>query len=208
MNRGCFESELVLNKNPSPAARMRCALLAVAMAALSGCGANDAPRPEPTPAAPAKAPAPAAAAFDFEAWVAANASCQGDYIADLQDAQFAQRLLASGVRVSEDSGIGEIGVGGGTLTPGQPIRLHGFPVKQVTYYYDSGAMFAVLVEAGAEQARAAVGTKPLPQAYRPDYQDGVPTAPASEDVPMPDIQFVRAGKQPGTQEIGCVGFDG
>ena len=69
-------------------------------------------------------------------------------------------------------------------------------------------MFAVLVEADAAQARAAVGAKPLPQVYRPDYQDGVPTAAASEDVPMPDIQFVRPGKQPGTQEIGCVGFDG
>ncbi|BAV98449.1 hypothetical protein [Lysobacter enzymogenes] len=198
MNRGLFQS-----------ARVRGALLAMSIAALSGCGAADAPQAAPKAAsAPAKASAPAAPAFDFEAWVAANASCQGDYIADLQDAQFAQRLLASGVRVSEDSGIGEIGVGGGTLTPDKPIRLHGFPVKQVTYYYDSGAMFAVLVEADAAQARAAVGAKPLPQVYRPDYQDGVPTAAASEDVPMPDIQFVRPGKQPGTQEIGCVGFDG
>ena len=124
MNRGLFQS-----------ARVRGALLAMSIAALSGCGAADAPQAAPKAAsAPAKASAPAAPAFDFEAWVAANASCQGDYIADLQDAQFAQRLLASGVRVSEDSGIGEIGVGGGTLTPDKPIRLHGFPVKQVTYY--------------------------------------------------------------------------
>lgn len=181
---------------------------AVALAAaLSACGG--APQAPQAAAKPAPAPsAPAAPAFDFEAWVAANAACQGDYIADLQDAQFARRLREAGVAVSADSGIGEVGVGSGTLTPGRPIRLHGFAVKQVDYFYDSGAKFAVLVEAGAAQARAAIGAKPLPAVYRGEYSEGVPTAPASEDVPMPDIQFVRAGEAAGTQEIGCVGFDG
>lgn len=187
-------------------------IAAVALAAaLSACG-GAAPAPQAAGATASKAaPAPATPAtpaFDFEAWVAANAACQGDYIADLQDAQFAQRLRAAGVAVSADSGIGEAGVGAGTLTPGRPIRLHGFAVKQVDYFYDSGAKFAAVVEASAEQARAAIGAKPLPAAYRGEYAEGVPTAPPSEDVPMPDIRFVRAGEQPGTQEIGCAGFDG
>ncbi|MFK3648954.1 hypothetical protein ACI2IY_11030 [Lysobacter enzymogenes] len=186
------------------------AVSVVSVMALSGCVAADAPQSAAQPAPPAPPPpvAAAAPAFDFEAWIAANASCKGDYIADLQDAQFAQRLRAAGVGISDDASVGEVGVGSGTLTPARPVRLHGFAVRQVSYYFDSGAMFAVQVDASAEQARAAIGAQALPAVYRDDYREGVPTAAASEDVPMPDIQFVRAGKQPGTQEIGCAAFDG
>ncbi|QWP75718.1 hypothetical protein J5226_19220 [Lysobacter sp. K5869] len=184
--------------------RVRGAAAIVLAAGLSACGG-----PADAPQVSAKAAkAPAAPAFDFEKWIAANAGCKGDYIADLQDAQFAQRLREAGVDIGEDSSVGEVGVGSGTLKPGRPARLHGFPVKQVTYFFDSGAMFAVQVEASAEQARAAIGAKPLPAVYREEYTEGVPTAEASENVPMPDIQFVRAGEQPGTQEIGCAAFDG
>lgn len=196
----------------------RAAMLSAAAAlALSACGGDAADPvgsvgsldPADGPAAASTAStATAAPKLDFAAWVAANAACQGDFIGDVQEASFGQRLREAGVGISDDSSVGEVGVGSGTLTPGTPIALHGFPVRRVDFNFGSGAMFAVVVQASAEQARAAIGAKPLPQAYRDVYSEGVQTAEASEDVPMPDIRFVRAGKQPGTQEIGCAAFDG
>lgn len=174
-------------------------------AALTACGE----RAAAPSAAPAPSPSPASApAFDFAAWVASNAACAGSFIADVQEADFAKTLRDAGVGISDDSSVGEVGVGSGTLTPGKPIRLHGFPVRRIDFDFGSGATFAVVVEASAEQARAAIGAKPLPQVYRDVYSEGVPMAEATEDVPMPDIRFVRAGVEPGTQEIGCAAFDG
>lgn len=183
--------------------------------ALSGCGGDGEPAASAAPvAAPEPATAPAAnagvepaAAFDLQAWIAANADCKGDYVAQMQEPEFAKTLGAAGVRVSADSGLGEVGPGGGTLTADKPLRLHGLPVRQIDYYFGSGARFAVVVEAGAEQARAAIDAQLLPQVYAEYYRLGVPTAAASEDVPMPDIRFVRPGEQAGTQEIGCAAFD-
>lgn len=178
--------------------------------ALSGCGGDVEPSavaPEPVADTAANAAAAPQAAFDLQAWVALNADCKGEYVAEMQDPAFAKTLSAAGVRVSADSGLGEVGPGGGTLTADKPLRLHGLPVRQIDYYFGSGARFAVVVEAGAEQARAAIDAQPLPPVYRDSYRLGVPTAVASEDVPMPDIRFVSPGQQAGTQDIGCAAFD-
>ncbi|MGH8081735.1 MAG: hypothetical protein ACREP7_14265 [Lysobacter sp.] len=148
-----------------------------------------------------------ASGFDFATWVASNADCKGEYFSDVQEPAFAQTLRDAGVAISAESSIGEVGPGGDTLTPGRPIRLHGLPVQRIDYDFGSGSTFVVVVQANAEQARAAIGAKPLPEAYREYYSLGVPTAAPSEDVPMPDIRFVRAGEQSGTQEIGCAAFD-
>ncbi|MBW8811347.1 MAG: hypothetical protein JF591_21580 [Lysobacter sp.] len=107
----------------------------------------------------------AAGGFDFATWVAANAACKGEYFADVQDPAFAHTLSAAGIEVSADSTIGEVGPGGGSLTPRAPTRLHGLPIVRVDYDFGSGS------------------------------------------TPMPDIQFVRDGDKPGTQEIGCAAFD-
>ncbi|QWF15056.1 hypothetical protein [Lysobacter capsici] len=149
----------------------------------------------------------AAGGFDFATWVAANAACKGEYFADVQDPAFAHTLSAAGIEVSADSTIGEVGPGGGSLTPRAPTRLHGLPIVRVDYDFGSGSTFAVVVHASAEQARAAIGAQPLAEIYREYYRLGVPTAAPSEDTPMPDIQFVRDGDKPGTQEIGCAAFD-
>lgn len=180
--------------------------------ALSACvGPDDENAKSPVAAAPPSPPATvpaAAAAFDFAAWVAANAACQGEYFADVQEPAVAQTLRQAGVAVDPDSNLGDVGPGWGTLTPSRPTRLHGFRVRRVDYDFGSGSTFAVVVEASAEQARAAIGAQPVPEAYREYFKLGVPTAKPSEDVPMPDLRFVRAGEQAGTQEIGCAAFDG
>ncbi|SDY90711.1 hypothetical protein SAMN04487939_10897 [Lysobacter sp. yr284] len=177
-------------------------------AALTACGERAAAPAPAAATAPPAASAPAAPAFDFAAWVASNAACAGGFISDVQEAGFDKTLRDAGVGISDDASVGEVGVGSGTLTPGTPIRLHGFPVRRIDFDFGSGATFAVVVEATPEQARAAIGAKPLPQVYRDVYSEGVPMAEATEDVPMPDIRFVRAGDEPGTQEIGCAAFDG
>ncbi|MGO1073291.1 hypothetical protein [Lysobacter sp. CA199] len=182
-------------------AKIAAPMLAAWALALCACGER---QQEP---ARTQAPAATPATFDFAAWVGANADCNGDYVADVQQADFGRRLREAGVSVSADSLIGEVGVGGGTLTPGRPIRLHGLPVRRIDYDFGSGATFAVVVDASAEQARAAIGAAPLPEIYREYYRLGVATAPPSEDVPMPDIRFVRPGEQQGTQELGCAAFD-
>lgn len=151
--------------------------------------------------------AAATGGFDFATWVAANAACKGEYFADVQDSAFARTLSAAGIEVSADSTIGEVGPGGGSLTPRAPTKLFGLPIVRVDYDFGSGSTFAVVVRASAEQARAAIGARPLAQVYREYYRLGVPTAAPSEDTPMPDIQFVRDGDKPGTQEIGCAAFD-
>ncbi|ALN91082.1 hypothetical protein [Lysobacter gummosus] len=180
--------------------------LALSIGACGG-GGDDKAAPAAATANAAGAKPAAASSFDFAAWVAANADCKGEYFSDVQEPAFAQTLRDAGVTVSAESSIGEVGPGGGTLTPGRPIRLHGLPVRRVDYDFGSGSTFAVVVDASAEQARAAIDAKPLPEIYREYYSLGVATAPPSEDVPMPDIQFVRAGEQKGTQEIGCAAFD-
>src|SRR5262245_6399791 len=169
--------------------------LAFALTACSG-GADREAGQAKAPASGTAAPE-SAAAFDFSTWVAANAACKGEYFSDMQEPSFPQTLRDAGVGVSDDSGIGEVGPGSGTLTPSKPIRLHGLPVRRIDYDFGSGSTFAVVVEATAEQASAAIQAKPLPEIYREYYKLGVPTAAPSEDVPMPDIQFVRPGEKPG-----------
>ncbi|MGO1001953.1 hypothetical protein [Lysobacter sp. CA196] len=185
--------------------------------ALSACvGADDENAKSPAAAAPSSPPpqsqaatVPAAPnAFDFAAWVATNAACKGEYFADVQEPAFAQTLRQAGVAVDADSNLGDVGPGWGTLTPSRPTRLHGFLVRHVDYDFGSGSTFAVVVEASAEQARAAIGAQPVPEVYREYFKLGVPTEPPSENLPMPDLRFVRAGEQAGTQEIGCAAFDG
>ncbi|MBT2746645.1 MULTISPECIES: hypothetical protein [unclassified Lysobacter] len=180
--------------------------LALSIGACGGSDDNAAPAAGAAGDSTSAKPA-AASLFDFAAWVAANADCKGEYFSDVQEPDFAHTLRDAGVLVSAESSIGEVGPGGGTLTPGRPIRLHGLPVRRVDYDFGSGSTFAVVVDANPEQARAAIDAKPLADIYREYYSLGVATAPPSEDVPMPDIQFVRAGEQKGTQEIGCAAFD-
>ncbi|ATE72362.1 hypothetical protein CNO08_13990 [Lysobacter capsici] len=181
--------------------------------ALSGCGGSGgedrvASRAAARTGADATASASAATGgFDFATWVAANAACKGEYFADVQDPAFARTLSAAGIEVSADSTIGEVGPGGGSLTPRAPTKLFGLPIVRVDYDFGSGSTFAVVVRASAEQARAAIGARTLAEIYREYYRLGVPTAAPSEDTPMPDIQFVRDGDKPGTQEIGCAAFD-
>lgn len=185
--------------------------------ALSACvGPDDENAKSPVAAAP---PSPvtqsqattapvAPAAFDFAAWIATNAECKGEYFADVQEPAFAQTLRQAGVAVDPDSNLGDVGPGSGRLTPSRPTRLHGFSVRHVDYDFGSGSTFAVVVEASAEQARAAIDARPVPEVYREYFKLGVPTAAPSENVPMPDLRFVRPGEQAGTQEIGCAAFDG
>lgn len=187
-------------------------LLALAMSAC--VGPDDENAKSPVAAAPPSSPsqaatAPAAsAAFDFAAWIATNAQCKGEYFADVQEPAFAQTLRQAGVAVDPDSNLGDVGPGSGRLTPSRPTRLHGFPVRHVDYDFGSGSTFAVVVEASAEQARAAIDARPVPEVYREYFKLGVPTAAPNENVPMPDLRFVRQGEQAGTQEIGCAAFDG
>ncbi|ALN81208.1 hypothetical protein [Lysobacter antibioticus] len=184
-------------------------LLALALSACVGPDDENAKSPANVAAPSPPAPVPmAATAFDFAAWIGANAACQGEYFADVQDAAFAQTLRQAGVAVDPDSNLGDVGPGSGRLTPSRPTRLHGFLVRHVDYDFGSGSTFAVVVEASAEQARAAIGARPVPEAYREYFKLGVPTAKPSENVPMPDLRFVRPGEQAGTQEIGCAAFDG
>lgn len=188
-------------------ARSAVAVLVLVLTACSGGEDRKTAQSAQSAANAATAKPASAPAFDFSAWVGANADCKGEYFSDVQEPSFAQTLSDAGVSVSEDSGIGEVGPGSGTLTSSKPIRLHGLPVRQVDYDFGSGSTFAVVVEASAEQAAAAIAAKPLPEVYSEYYKLGVPTAAPSEDVPMPDIQFVRPGEKPGTQEIGCAAFD-
>lgn len=186
---------------------------------LSACGGSgdegkvaarataDASTTSATASATAASASAAAGGFDFANWVAANAACKGEYFADVQAPAFANTLSAAGIEVSADSTIGEVGPSGGSLTPRAPTKLHGLPIVRVDYDFGSGSTFAVVVHASAEQARAAIGAQPLAEIYREYYRLGVPTAAPSEDTPMPDIQFVRDGDKPSTQEIGCAAFD-
>lgn len=205
-----MKDSIAATRPPTAAAPVLALAWATAWA-LSGCGgASGGQDGSGATAAQAQAPAasaPAAQGFDFEAWTARNAACQGDYFADIQDAGFPRTLAAAGIEVGPDSYVGEVGPASGRLIPRQPARLHGFAIRQVDYSFGSGSTFAVVVQASAEQAAAAIGARPLPEIYREYYRLGVATAAPSEEVPMPDIVFVRAGEAPGTQEIGCASFD-
>jgi hypothetical protein len=184
--------------------------LALGLSACGGSGGEGKVAAQAAAQATASATAGASAApagFDFANWVAANAACNGEYFADVQDPGFANTLSAAGIEVSADSTIGEVGPSGGSLTPRAPTKLYGLPIVRVDYDFGSGSTFAVVVHASAEQARAAIGAQPLAEIYREYYRFGVPTAAPSENTPMPDIQFVRDGDKPGTQEIGCAAFD-
>jgi hypothetical protein len=146
----------------------------------------------------------------FEHWVADNLHCRGDFMGDVQDQKFLDRVRALGVTVKTDWVEGDTPDGDFMLP--RPILIGGHAATKIHYWGDSGAEFYAIVTAPADALAKELHTKPVPQRLKHDFDAqtvGVTfVGSAKGGERLAPAVFVRHSDAAGASEVGCRYFDG
>lgn len=146
----------------------------------------------------------------LERWIAASLECKSDFLGNLQNRAFLDRMKALGVALHGDWQEGDLPEGAFDLP--QPITFAAQPVMHVDYWGDSGAEFYATVSAAAEDVAKAVQAKPVAAKNRHDFDDRTIavrfTAYGRKGDRLPPAVFVRRAENGKGTEVGCRYFDG
>jgi len=143
-------------------------------------------------------------------WIAASLECKSDFLENLQNRAFLDRMKALGVALHGDWQEGDLPEGAFDLP--QPITFAAQPVTHVDYWGDSGAEFYATVAAAADDVVKAVQAKPVPAKNRHDFDERTIavrfTNFGRKGDRLPPAVFVRRAENGKGTEVGCRYFDG
>jgi len=172
-------------------------------AAAALCAASGASAVGATVTPPADLPA-------LERWVASSLDCKADFLENLQNRAFLDRMQALGVKITGEWQEGDVPEGAFDLP--QPVTFAGQPVTHIDYWGDSGAEFYGTVAASADDVAKAVQAKPVPAKNRKDFDARTVAIRFTSGGPKgeryPPAVFVRRAENGKGTEVGCHYFDG
>jgi hypothetical protein len=154
--------------------------------------------------------APPADLASLEHWVGASLDCKADFLQNLQNRAFLERMKALGVKITSEWQEGDVPEGAFDLP--QPVTFAGLAVTHIDYWGDSGAEFYGTVTASTDDVAKAVQAKPVPAKNRPDFDERTVairfTGGGPKGEHYPPAVFVRRAENGKGTEVGCHYFDG
>jgi hypothetical protein len=147
---------------------------------------------------------------DFEKWAADNLLCERNFLDDVQNVDFLNRVRQLGVTVKSEWQSGNMPEG--TFQLDQPTVVAGLPIREFTYWGDSGAEFYSEVEAPTSKVAELLHLAPVTAKERKDVEPNVVAVrhvgkQTSAGRRRPAI-FVRTTDKPNVSEVGCHYSDG
>lgn len=148
---------------------------------------------------------------DFQKWVETRILCQKTpYKTKENDMDFGQKMKALGfvpkINLDEESGIYD-----GKVLIQKPMIIHGFLLKEISFYMDSGIGFYALVEASSDDLTKLIKDKKLNKYSSKRSKDHTqyvfPTSKPDSDGLTPEGIVINKTKNKNINQIGCQQFD-